>query len=712
MDKISENAKNLALDFGEELSPAEEQFLLSLEQQSISLTPENIEPAAGENPQEVEPEQANFLENLNNESAETDVPVSDFIADKASSLSTEAKVSDTGPKTDIVIEQKDISLSEKIFLNETGSAFIQDINLGNSISQTDSNFFLSYQTRLNGSENEAIGRSVTLRAEQNTELLAFAPKAEIKVAVNKPIIGQIGNDELTGTNANNIIYGSPQGTANPISKITLNNPAADLSDAFSFNITISNGIVLAGSVNDDFGATDSGAAYLFNASDGTLLHTIYNPAPSNGDSFGWNTAIDGNRALISAINDDTGSSNTGSAYLYDVTSGALLHTFNNPTPGNNAHFGSSVALSNDVAIIGAEYGTTGGSRPGIAYLYDINTGSLLHTLTNPAPNHMDGFGYTVDISTNYAMVGAISDDTVGSGTGSAYIFDVVTGSLLHILNNPDPSTGYAFGNNVSISDSYALIGATGYNSGVGSAYLYDVVTGGLLHTFSNPTPVTNDRFGWSVSLEGNYAAVSAAFDDTNGVDSGAVYIYGAEDGNLLYTLTNPSGNGAEYFGYSIDVNGNNLAVGTRADKAYIYTIDFTDTDVLYGGAGDDTLYGLFGDDILVGQAGKDKLFGGEGADRFVFEGATVFNGVDRIEDFSLGEGDIIDISDVLTGFTSGVSDINDFVQFVADGADAVMQIDADGAANGANFEAAALIVGGAGFDPAALEALGQLDAVV
>ncbi|MAQ71917.1 MAG: hypothetical protein CL565_06955, partial [Alphaproteobacteria bacterium] len=499
MDIISENAKNLALDFGEELSPAEAQFLLSLEQQDISLTPEMVEPAAGKNPQDAEPEQANFLENLNNESAESDIPVSDFIADKASSLSTEAKVSDTGPKTDIVIEQKDISLSEKIFLNETGSAFIQDINLGNSISQTDNSFFLSYQTRLNGAENEAIGRSVTLRAEHNTELLTFAPKAVVKVAVNKPIIGEIGNDELTGTNANNIIYGSPQGTPDPISKLIISNPAFDASDGFSFNITMSNGIVLASSVNDDFGATDSGAAYLFNASTGDLLHTFYNPTPASSDNFGWNTAIDGNRALISAINDDTGSSNAGSAYLYDVASGALLHTFNNPTPGSNAHFGSSVALSNDVAIIGAEYGTTGGSRPGVAYLYDINTGSLLHTLNNPSPNHLDTFGYTVDISTNYAIVGASYDDTVGGNTGSAYIFDVATGSLIHTLNNPTPTANDGFGSNVSISDTYALIGANGDNSGAGSAYLYDVVTGDLLHTFSNPTPLTNDRFGWSVS---------------------------------------------------------------------------------------------------------------------------------------------------------------------------------------------------------------------
>jgi hypothetical protein len=70
-------------------------------------------------------------------------------------------------------------------------------------------------------------------------------------------------------------------------------------------------------------------------------------------------ALFGNFALISTINDDTAALNAGAAYLFDTTTGALLHTFLNPTPelnnsfGNNDNFGFSVALSGTQLAIGA-----------------------------------------------------------------------------------------------------------------------------------------------------------------------------------------------------------------------------------------------------------------------------------------------------------------------------------------------------------------------
>ena len=69
-----------------------------------------------------------------------------------------------------------------------------------------------------------------------------------------------------------------------------------------------------------------------------------------------------------------------------------------------------------------------------------------------------------------------------------------------------------------------------------------------------------------------------------------------------------------------------------------------------------------------------------------------FNDVDQINDYSLGEGDTLDISDLLSGFVDGTSDINDFVQFYKiQEAMFLSQVDADGAANGANFQSIAQI---------------------
>jgi Ca2+-binding RTX toxin-like protein len=91
------------------------------------------------------------------------------------------------------------------------------------------------------------------------------------------------------------------------------------------------------------------------------------------------------------------------------------------------------------------------------------------------------------------------------------------------------------------------------------------------------------------------------------------------------------------------------------------------------------------DDVLYGGDGFDQMFAGDGRDVFVFEAASAFNDVDEINGFDYGEQDAVDISDILTGYTDGVSDINDFVSLTTVGSDTVLSVDANGAVGGASF---------------------------
>ena len=69
----------------------------------------------------------------------------------------------------------------------------------------------------------------------------------------------------------------------------------------------------------------------------------------------------------------------------------------------------------------------------------------------------------------------------------------------------------------------------------------------------------------------------------------------------------------------------------------------------------------------------------------MFESASAFNDVDIINSFDVGENDAIDISDLLTGYTAGVSDINDFVQISEAGGNTTIAIDANGTVGGVSF---------------------------
>lgn len=78
--------------------------------------------------------------------------------------------------------------------------------------------------------------------------------------------------------------------------------------------------------------------------------------------------------------------------------------------------------------------------------------------------------------------------------------------------------------------------------------------------------------------------------------------------------------------------------------------------ILSGGAGADALVGGAGDDILIGGAGSDTLAGGLGADTFVWRLADVGDGNapaphDVVTDFSVAQGDVLDLSSVLSDAT-------------------------------------------------------------
>ena len=76
--------------------------------------------------------------------------------------------------------------------------------------------------------------------------------------------------------------------------------------------------------------------------------------------------------------------------------------------------------------------------------------------------------------------------------------------------------------------------------------------------------------------------------------------------------------------------------------------------------------------------GLDTLYASDMQDIFVFELANAFNDTDIIENFSAGHGDQLDLSELLTGFTLGVDDINDFVQFTNSGSDTLLEVDTGG----------------------------------
>jgi hypothetical protein len=368
-------------------------------------------------------------------------------------------------------------------------------------------------------------------------------------------------------------------------RVTLTNPTPAMDDNFGFAVAaVGSDELLVGAPQDDSGALNAGSAYLFETS-GTLLLTLTNPNPSTADLFGQAVAaIGSDRLVIAAPNDNAGTSQFGAVYLFDLA-GNLTLTLTNPTPANLDGFGVAVvAVGGDKLLIGASSDDAGANNSGVAHLFSTN-GALLTTLTNPTPAVGDNFGGVVAVvGADRLLITAPSDDTGAAGAGSAYLFDLA-GTLLTTFTNPTPAAGDMFGDSVAaLGSNRLLIGATGDGTGAagaGAAYLFRT-TGTLLATFTNPTPAVEDAFGWSIlALGGDRVLISAP--SHTGSDAGAVYLF-KTNGTLIATFVNPTTNSADAFGYSVAAVGTDRVLigapkdpagATEAGAAYLFSTNGT-----------------------------------------------------------------------------------------------------------------------------------------
>ena len=189
-------------------------------------------------------------------------------------------------------------------------------------------------------------------------------------------------------------------------------------------------------------------------------------------------------------------------------------------------------------------------------------------------------GWSVEISGDYAVVAAIWDDDNVTESGSAYVFKRSGTSWAQQAKllpwkedgSSDDDVNEQFGQSVSISGDYAVIGASrsddkGTDSG--SAYIFKR-TGTSWAQEAKLLPSdgsAGDFFGYSVSVSGYYAIVGAYNnDDSNGeTDAGSAYrfkragISWKEETKLLPA----DGSACDCFGYSVSIDGDYAVLGAQ-----------------------------------------------------------------------------------------------------------------------------------------------------
>ncbi len=179
-------------------------------------------------------------------------------------------------------------------------------------------------------------------------------------------------------------------------------------DQFSRAVGISGNVAIVGAWQFLYeGSGKSGAAYLFDVSTGRQRHRLTASDAAPDDAFGISAAIDGNFAVVGAALNDEHGSNSGAAYVFNVSSGNELVKLKADDAAANRQFGNSIAIRGGTAIVGAP------NNPfvtnwdvGAAYLFDVTTGVQIRKLLATDSGRDDEFGSVVALHGSKAIVGA------------------------------------------------------------------------------------------------------------------------------------------------------------------------------------------------------------------------------------------------------------------------------------------------------------------
>jgi hypothetical protein len=387
-----------------------------------------------------------------------------------------------------------------------------------------------------------------------------------------------------------------------------------------------------------------GAAYVFVRSGSAWVEQARLTAGDGlaGDRFGRAVAIDGDIVAVGAPFDDNERGlDGGSVYLFHRSGGRWsFHTRLAASDGRQSdRFGSAVAVRGQNLVAGAENGGFFGEGRAYVFGFDGAAWDAEGALSASDGGLSDGFGTTLAIEDDIAVVGAPKrDGTTTFDEGGAYVFERTESGWIERtrLSAPDAASGAAFGAAVAIEGGVVVVGASGVDNQRGAAYVYSRNDDlWLFDVKIGPIPGSDgDGFGGALGLSGGDLIVGAPDDDNlNGSDAGAVYFYnriGLSWGQRAAVIAS-NRVVQPYFGSSVAVSGTRAVVGARGDAgapgaAYVYekandgwrqTAELVASD---GEAGDafGAAVAIEGNLILVGAPGDDTEHGIDAGAIYVF----------------------------------------------------------------------------------------------
>jgi hypothetical protein len=367
-----------------------------------------------------------------------------------------------------------------------------------------------------GEAGEQFGRSIAI---QDDTALVGAP-----------------HDDVSGRSESGAVYWYERSGATWEARGKITSGEYEATDQFGWAVDIAGDWAFIGAIGH------KGAVFVFTREDGGWRQQRKLTASDGnlGDNFGKALALDTDRAIIGAPQDaDPFGTNGGAVYVFEKISGQWAEAGKLlPSEGNQRDlFGKSVAISGDVALVGA-YGNEAGhdGNGGAAYVFRFETGTWeeIARIRPEAIASVDNFGRAVTVEDDRALISGLVEDDEGNRRDAAFIFERSGEGWRETaqLTPPTEDTTGDPGKSVALDGDRALLGAymndTAKGDRSGSTYVFERENG-IWQRRASLVPADGDRgdyFGRALAAENGTAIVGAPLDeDPNGDEGGSAYVF-------------------------------------------------------------------------------------------------------------------------------------------------------------------------------------------
>jgi hypothetical protein len=298
-----------------------------------------------------------------------------------------------------------------------------------------------------------------------------------------------------------------------------------------------------------------------------VIATLQAPEPTSFGGYGLETALFEDGLVIGVFTGDVGEISTaGRAYIYDTDWG-LTSTLQALTPEQTESFGRNVDVLGDLVIISNCFENVEDLREaGKAYVFNTD-GTLLTILQSPDPMAYGWFGSEIALSRNsilVAEIGGMEQGFLHSGSVYEYTYE---GVYLRNVTSPAMKPEGCFGKSLIANEEFILVGEPGLEGDnrpvdIGSVYVYDH-DWNLVTTLQSPDQLEKSFFGFSTSMSGDYVVIGELWATVDGHEkAGRAHIYDT-NWNHVATLQAPTPEDNAEFGLDVVIGGDIVVVGER-----------------------------------------------------------------------------------------------------------------------------------------------------